>query len=53
MRETTITIEESKNKAIEFSELLNKLPKEKQEFVSGYIQGVADTIAEKAQKESA
>ena len=46
-----ITITETKNEATTIIEMLKQLPKEKQEFVNGYIQGVADTIAE--QKESA
>lgn len=46
-----LTITEIKNEATTIIEMLKQLPKEKQEFVNGYIQGVADTIAE--QKESA
>ena len=48
---TVLTITETKNEATTIIEMLKQLPKEKQEFVNGYIQGVADTIAE--QKESA
>lgn len=48
---TVLTITETKNEATTIIEMLKQLPKEKQEFVNGYIQGVADTIAE--QKEPA
>ena len=46
-----LTITETKNEAKSIIEMLKQLPKEKQEYVNGYIQGVADTISEK--KESA
>ena len=44
------TFEQTKNKATEISVLLSKLPKEKQEYVNGYVQGIADTIAEREQQ---
>jgi hypothetical protein len=48
-----LTVTETRNEAKRIIEMLKQLPKEKQEFVNGYIQGVTDTIASKAQKESA
>ena len=36
---------DSKNQTKEIIENLKKLPVEKQEYVNGYVQGVADTIA--------
>ena len=32
-------------------ENLKKLPPSKQEYVNGYVQGIADTIAEKAEQQ--
>lgn len=40
------TITEVKSEAKELIENLKKLPPEKQEYVNGYVQGVADSIAE-------
>lgn len=51
MQEATLKIKNTKDKAVEVTELINKLPKEKQEYVSGYIQGMVDSMTE--QKESA
>ena len=48
-----LTVTETRNEAKTIIEMLKQLPKEKQEFVNGYIQGVADTIAEAEKKETA
>ncbi|MEE0873994.1 MAG: hypothetical protein UIH27_11115 [Ruminococcus sp.] len=45
------TISKTKKDAAEIIEVLKQLPKEKQEYVSGYIQGMVDSMTE--QKESA
>ena len=37
--------------AKELIENLKKLPAPKQEYVNGYVQGIADTIAEKEQEQ--
>ena len=39
------TITNEKAEAKELIENLKKLPKSKQEYVNGYVQGIADTIA--------
>ena len=46
-------IESQKEKAIEICKLIEKLPQEKQEYVNGYVQGIADTIAEQEQQKTA
>lgn len=45
------TITDIKKDAADIIEALKQLPKDKQEYVNGYIQGVNDTLAE--QKEPA
>jgi hypothetical protein len=45
------SITEMKNDAKELIENLKKLPPSKQEYVNGYVQGIADTIAEKAEQQ--
>ena len=47
------TFSESKNKATELCELILKLPQEKQEYINGYVQGIADAIADKEQQKTA
>lgn len=47
------TATEMKNDAKELIENLKKLPQNKQEYVNGYVQGIADTIAEKDQQKTA
>ncbi|MEE0874141.1 MAG: hypothetical protein UIH27_11870 [Ruminococcus sp.] len=47
-----MTLTEEKKDAAEIIEALKKLPLEKQEYINGYIQGVADMVAAE-QKESA
>jgi hypothetical protein len=42
-----------KSNAKELIENLKKLPPDKQEYVNGYVQGIADTIAEKEQQKTA
>lgn len=42
-----------KNDAKELIENLKKLPQEKQEYVNGYVQGIADTIADREQQKTA
>lgn len=44
-----LNITEVKTEAKELIENLKKLPPEKQEYVNGYVQGVADSIAEQKQ----
>ena len=44
---------EMKTDAKELIENLKKLPQEKQEYVNGYVQGIADTIAEQEQQKTA
>lgn len=44
------TIKETKAEAKELIENLKKLPPEKQEYVNGYVQGIADSITEQQQK---
>ena len=39
--------------AKELIENLKKLPPSKQEYVKGYVQGIADTIAEREQQKTA
>ncbi len=38
---------------MELIENLKKLPQSKQEYVNGYVQGIADTIAEQEQQKTA
>lgn len=45
------TILNEKADAKELIENLKKLPPSKQEYVNGYVQGIADTIAEKAEQQ--
>lgn len=47
------TISSEKAEAKELIEKLKKLPAEKQEYINGYVQGIADSMADKEQKESA
>ena len=47
------TISNEKAEAKELIENLKKLPQEKQEYVNGYVQGIADTIAEREQQKTA
>lgn len=42
-----------KNDAKELIENLKKLPQEKQEYVNGYVQGIADAIADREQQKTA
>ena len=44
-----LNITEVITEAKELIENLKKLPPEKQEYVNGYVQGVADSIAEQKQ----
>ena len=44
---------EMKEEAHELIENLKKLPQEKQEYVNGYVQGIADTIAATSEKKTA
>lgn len=49
-----LTTTNVKTEAKDLIENLKKLPKDKQEYVNGYVQGIADTIANREQqKESA
>lgn len=48
---TTISNEKAEAKIL--IENLKKLPQEKQEYVNGYVQGIADTIAEREQQKTA
>lgn len=45
------TVNKEKAEAMELIENLKKLPQSKQEYVNGYVQGIADTIAEKAEQQ--
>ena len=47
------TISNEKAEANELIENLKKLPQEKQEYINGYVQGIADTIAEREQQKTA
>lgn len=47
------TISNEKTEAKELIENLKKLPVEKQEYINGYVQGVADTIAKQEQQKTA
>ena len=47
------TISNEKAEAKELIENLKKLPQEKQEYINGYVQGIADTIAEREQQKTA
>ena len=47
------TIFNEKSDAKELIENLKKLPPSKQEYVNGYVQGIADTIAEREQQKTA
>ena len=47
------TNESIAEKVHEISELISQLPKEKQEYINGYVQGIADTIAEREQQKTA
>ena len=44
---------EMKEEAHELIENLKKLPQEKQEYVNGYVQGIADTIAATREQKTA
>lgn len=46
-------INKEKAEARELIENLKKLPQSKQEYVNGYVQGIADTIAEQEQQKTA
>lgn len=46
-------INKEKAEAMELIENLKKLPQEKQEYVNGYVQGIADTIADREQQKTA
>jgi hypothetical protein len=46
-------INKEKAEAMELIENLKKLPQSKQEYVNGYVQGIADTIAEQEQQKTA
>ena len=46
-------INKEKAEAMELIENLKKLPQSKQEYVNGYVQGIADTIAEQEQQRTA
>lgn len=46
-------INKEKAEAKELIENLKKLPQSKQEYVNGYVQGIADTIAEQDQQKTA
>ena len=47
------TVTNEKAEAKKLIENLKKLPQEKQEYVNGYVQGIADTIAEQEQQKTA
>lgn len=47
------TVTNEKAEARELIENLKKLPQSKQEYVNGYVQGIADTIAEQEQQKTA
>ena len=46
-------VNKEKAEAKELIENLKKLPQSKQEYVNGYVQGIADTIAEQEQQKTA
>ena len=46
-------VDKEKAEAMERIENLKKLPQSKQEYVNGYVQGIADTIAEQEQQKTA
>lgn len=46
------TVNKERMEAKELIENLKKLPQEKQEYVNGYVQGIADTIAEQEQQKT-
>ena len=46
-------VNKEKAEAMELIENLRKLPQSKQEYVNGYVQGIADTIAEQEQQKTA
>ena len=46
-------VNKEKAEARELIENLKKLPQSKQEYVNGYVQGIADTIAEQEQQKTA
>lgn len=46
-------VNKEKAEAMELIENLKKLPQSKQEYVNGYVQGIADTIAEQEQQKTA
>lgn len=46
-------INKEKAEARELIENLKKLPQSKQEYVNGYVQGIADTIADREQQKTA
>ena len=46
-------VDKEKAEAMELIENLKKLPQSKQEYVNGYVQGIADTIAEQEQQKTA
>lgn len=47
------TVNKEKAEAMELIENLKKLPQSKQEYVNGYVQGIADAIAEQEQQKTA
>ena len=47
------TLVKEKAEAKDLIENLKKLPQEKQEYVNGYVQGIADTIAEREPQKTA
>ena len=47
------TVNKEKAEAMELIENLKKLPQSKQEYVNGYVQGIADTIADREQQKTA
>ena len=46
-------VNKEKAEAMELIENLKKLPQSKQEYVNGYVQGIADTIADREQQKTA
>lgn len=48
-----LTIETIKAESENLIEQIKRLPKEKQEFISGYIQGILDMLNEAQQAETA
>lgn len=47
------TVSNEKAEAKILIENLKKLPQEKQEYINGYVQGIADAIADKDQQKTA